>query len=252
MKADMDQKLKVEKDFHNQRFNNGDNRQSQKKYYWAVQDGANYFAQMVRDASKNSEVLEYGCGDTKSYLTYAPIAKKYDAIDISDIAIDRLNKENTHDHVKFHVMDAMNMDFDDNSFDLVHGCGIIHHLDIEKSMNEVSRVLKTGGKAIFWEPLGLNPVINLYRMITPSARTPDEHPLLPKDFRTIENYFLKVDIKFYGLTTLAAVPIRNKSIGKQSFKILSGIDQAIFKIPYAKNMAWYCVLTCTMPSDKNN
>src|SRR3546814_4334755 len=52
-----------------------------------------------------------------------------------------------------------------------------------------SRVLRPGGRAVFIEPLGLNPAIELYRRFTPSARTPDEHPLLRRDFRRFDAAF---------------------------------------------------------------
>ena len=98
---------------------------------------------------------------------------------------------------------------------------------------------------MFWEPLCLNTIINLYRFATPSARTPDEHPLLPRDFRIYNEYFSDIDIKFYGLSTLAAVPMRDTKVGKTSFKILSGVDSAIFMLPGLKYLAWYSLITCT-------
>src|SRR3546814_1101008 len=84
-------------------------------------------------------------------------------------------------------MNAEAMTFPDDSFDLVFGSGIIHHLDIDRAFGEIARVLRPGGRAVFIEPLGLNPAIELYRRFTPSARTPDEHPLLRRDFRSEEH-----------------------------------------------------------------
>src|SRR3546814_13775380 len=61
---------------------------------------------------------------------------------------------------------------------------------------------------LFRSPLGLNPAIELYRRFTPSARTPDEHPLLRRDFRRFDAAFGSTSCRFYGLATLAAVPFR--------------------------------------------
>ena len=47
------------------------------------------------------------------------------------------------------VMDAEQLDFPDNSFDLVYSHGVLHHTpDIERAIAEVHRILKPGGRAV--------------------------------------------------------------------------------------------------------
>ena len=58
------------------------------------------------------------------------------------------------------IMDCENLGFKDNSFDLIFGRAILHHLNLEKSSKEISRVLCKNGKAVFIEHLGMNPLIN--------------------------------------------------------------------------------------------
>src|SRR3546814_3139995 len=92
-----------------------------------------------------------------------------------------------------------------------------------------SRVLRPGGRAVFIEPLGLNPAIELYRRFTPSARTPDEHPLLRRDFRRFDAAFGSTSCRFYGLATLAAVPFRGRSEEHTSeLQSLMRISYAVF------------------------
>ena len=69
---------------------------------------------------------------------------------------------------------------------------------------EPERVLQPGGHAIFIEPLGHNPFINLYRKFTPTIRSEDEHPLLVKDLEMIKNLFPKVEVRYYYLASLLA------------------------------------------------
>ena len=69
-------------------------------------------------------------------------------------------------------MDAHHLDFPDESFDLVFGRAILHHLDFETAIKEVKRVLKRGGHAAFAEPLGDSPFAKLFRLLTPRAYTP--------------------------------------------------------------------------------
>jgi SAM-dependent methyltransferase len=237
-------RLARERQFHNQRFAGGDNREAQLKYYSAVEGGASRYRDRVAQLAAGADVLEYGCGDADNYQRLGPTAKSLLAIDISDAAINRLAAANPYAQVQFRVMDAMQLDMAAQSVDLVFGSGIVHHLDTERSAREVARVLRPGGHAVFWEPLGLNPLINLYRWLTPSARTPDEHPLVPRDFRILRRHFTSVETRYYGLTSLASVPLRATAIGAPLRKALAHVDSLLLSVPLVKQIAWYALIEC--------
>jgi len=76
----------------------------------------------------------------------------------------------------FYVMDAHQLSFDDSSFDLIVGFGILHHLNADVALKEIHRVLKPGGRVLLQEPLADNPLLKLFRVLTPKARTEDEEP----------------------------------------------------------------------------
>jgi SAM-dependent methyltransferase len=238
-------RLDSERAFHDKRYEDGESRTDQLKYYWAIDRGAHRFGDKIRSAAVDADVLEYGCGLYSQAGAFGPISKSFQAIDISDAAVRRLRAEHTAPNVKFDVMDAMNMTFADNSFDVVYGSGIVHHLDVEACAREVSRVLRPGGSAIFWEPLGYNPVINAYRWLTPSARTPDEHPLLRRDFDVLKKTFRTFDLDLFGLTSIAAVPLKDTSFGPAVRTVLSKVDDALFTLPGIKYLAWYSIIHCT-------
>jgi SAM-dependent methyltransferase len=82
--------------------------------------------------------------------------------------------ENSRVSPRFQLMDAHDLSFPDNYFDLVFGVAVLHHLNLEIAYAEIARVLKPNGLMIFVEPLNLNPVAKLVRHLTPHARTPDE------------------------------------------------------------------------------
>ncbi|WP_160112725.1 class I SAM-dependent methyltransferase [Mycobacterium sp. 3519A] len=227
-----------ERDFHNNMYALDVGRVAQAKYYWAVSDGVADYMRAYQQLAPGKDVLVYGCGDTREFLKLAPVVRSLHAIDISDQAIDRLKTENNHDNVHLHVMDAMNMTFPDDSFDLVFGAGIIHHLETAAAAREVARVLRRGGRAVFWEPLGLNPLINIYRRLTPDARSVDEHPLLGEDFAIMARYLQLDDVRYYGLSTLAAVPLRNTRFGTPLLNVGRWVDKALFTLPGVKRLAW--------------
>jgi SAM-dependent methyltransferase len=138
------------------------------------------------------------------------------------------------------------MTFADNSFDLVFGRGIIHHLDTDRSFAEIARVLRPHGTALFWEPLGHNLLLSLYRGMTPEARTPDEHPLLRADFDLAHRHFGDVALSFFGLTTILSVPFRDTRLGDAILGVASVVDRAMFRIPGMKWQAWYCLMEMRM------
>jgi len=239
--------LERERQFHNERFAE-DNREAQEKYYFAIKDCEDDMWKAVRAAAVGKRVLEYGCAKGERSFELAPIAARVDGIDISDVAIDMAAdraKAQAVENVCFTVGDAHDTPYDDNTFDVVFGSGIIHHLDTERSLQEINRILKPGGVAIFKEPLGCNVAINMYRMVTPAARTDDEHPLMPVDYRISRRVFGKAQWTFYGLLTLGAVPFRSLPIGGLALKVAAACDRVIALVPGLRWQLWYSLMVMT-------
>jgi len=90
---------------------------------------------------------------------------------------------------EFRLADAHNTGLPDNHFDFVYGVAILHHLDFPVALREIARITKPGGRILFIEPLRLNPVAQLVRLMTPKARTPDERPLGREELKIIDRYF---------------------------------------------------------------
>ncbi len=241
----MSDRLKREKEYHNKAFSEGV-RKPADKYYTIHAASLKKLNKTLEQYSKGKSVLEYGCGPGDNAFFLALHAAKLVAIDISDYAIKTATeraKQLYLTNTEFREMNAEELEFDDNSFDLVFGNSIIHHLDLDISFGEIRRVLKPGGKAIFYEPLGHNFFINHYRKATPEMRTEDEHPLLIDDINLAREYFDEVSVDFYHLSTLAAVPFRNSFIFKPFLKFLCGTDRLIFKmLPFMRKYAWFCIL----------
>lgn len=237
-------RLESEREFHDKRYQDGESRTAQLKYYWAIDEGAQVFGERVSKLAVGADILEYGCGLYSQAGALGPICKSFQAIDISDAAVQRMSETYKAPNVSFTVMDAMKLTFPDDSFDLIYGSGIVHHLDVESCAREVSRVLRPGGSAVFWEPLGYNPLINVYRWLTPNARTPDEHPLVAGDFKTLARAFQSVDIRLFGLTSIAAVPLRKTPAGTAVRNLLARLDDLVLRVPGVRNLAWYSVIHC--------
>ena len=152
------------------------------------------------------KILDYGCGLGDRSFEMAIFGHNITGIDLSSNYINLANSkkiERSFDNISFIEMDAHKLKFEDGVFDLVIGDGILHHLNFEQALIEVQRVLKKGGVAIFKEPLADNPLLKVFRILTPKARTVDEAPFTGKDLNKILNHNLW-DVKetyFCGLTS---------------------------------------------------
>jgi len=106
-------------------------------------------------------VLDFGCGLGEEAIYLAKLGAKVTAIDISEVGIDSLRRRAAYNDVDVRAL-QMRGDptaFANNTFDAVHGLGILHHVGIDAGLAEIHRVLKPGGIAVFLEPMGNSPVI---------------------------------------------------------------------------------------------
>lgn len=248
--SDEDRKQR-ERDFHNTRFSD-DNREEADKFYAIIGASVRKYRESVFGRCKGNRVLEYGCGQSQySAWLLERNAGEVVGIDLSDVAIGNLKKKaaSTGLHgAEYLVMDAEKLGFAAGSFDLICGRAILHHLNLDASLAEIARVLRNGGTAVFSEPLGHNPAINLYRRLTPALRTPDEHPLLMKDVAVLDRYFGKVEVYYYHFLGLAAVPFRRTAVFAALTRFLDGCDRVLFRLlPPLRRWAWAVVFVLSEP-----
>jgi SAM-dependent methyltransferase len=237
-------RLARERGFHNKRFGGAEERIGD-SFYFAAQPALTEYYRLVWEAAIAKDVLAYGCSKGQSSIEIARVAKHVTGIDISDIAIGQAVEEATRQgitNVTFRVDNAENMTLASESFDLVIGSGILHHLILERCLPQIRRVMRAGGKGIFLEPLGHNLAINLWRRATPEARTIDEHPLLRTDFEIVRKHFSKCNLQFFSLFTLASIPFRTTAAGFAIRAVGEQIDNLLLKLPGVKWHAWIVVM----------
>jgi SAM-dependent methyltransferase len=143
----------------------------------------------VRDIAEKT-ILDYGCGRGDKSLLYLARGAYVFGIDISVEYIEDAKESAkkagySENQFSFVAMDAHKLNFDDDFFDIVIGYGILHHLDTAIALDEIHRVLKPQGRLLLQEPLANNPLLRIFRFLTPYARTEDERPFSAKDIEMI-------------------------------------------------------------------
>jgi ubiquinone/menaquinone biosynthesis C-methylase UbiE len=209
-----------------------------KKYYNTVRVSEEFIDTWVSREVKGKVFLDYACGNGEKTI----FAAKAGAIlslgfDISAVSVQNAEKEALSQNLNnliFFQADAEATRLPDNSIDIILCLGMLHHLDLSYAFPEMRRVLKPGGKILAAEALNVNPLIRLYRRLTPSMRTDFEkaHILSLGDVKFARRFFDVTEIRYWHVVSYTA--------GKFPLllKPLEILDQVLQKIPYIQRLAW--------------
>lgn len=231
-----------------------------KDYFEACTAPENRFILKYMGDFRGKRLLDLGCGAGENSVYFAKRGALCVAVDYSpgmlEVALQLAAANSVH--IQGHVMNAMALDFSDNTFDFVYASNLLHHLTEPKiAIREMHRVLKPGGKACFWDPLRHNPIINMYRYIAKDVRTEDESPLDINIVNFVSSQFSKMTFDTFWLATLWIFLrfylienvdpnqerywkkiIREQGRLELEYKRLEKLDRLLKNIPLMKRFAW--------------
>ncbi|MBW4660843.1 MAG: class I SAM-dependent methyltransferase [Drouetiella hepatica Uher 2000/2452] len=205
-------------------------------------------------------LLDLGCGAGENSVYFATRGAHCVAADYSpgmvEVAL-KLARSNGVE-VEGKVVNAMAIDFPDNTFDIVYASNLLHHIpDPKVAIQEAYRVLKPGGTLCFWDPLKHNPIINIYRKIATEVRTEDETPLDIAIVHHVKSLFSKTSYDTFWIASLwiflqfyliervnpnqerywKKIILEQQRL-KPEYLFLEKLDIWVKKIPYLKRFAW--------------
>lgn len=225
-----------------------------------------FIVQKMGDVT-GKRLLDLGCGAGENSIYFAKKGAHCVAADYSEGMVEVAMKLAEINGVTIEgcTVNAMALDFPDNSFDIVYASNLLHHLpEPEKAIREMYRVLKPGGKACFWDPMKHNPVINVYRRMATEVRTEDETPLDINIVKLVKSLFSETAYDTFWLTSLwiflrfyliekvhpneerywKKIIIEQERL-KPEYSRLEGLDGWLKKLPLMKRLAWNLAVVAT-------
>jgi len=245
--GDLSERHEIEERFHDEKALRG----VRDFYSFGALDEADRFSREALGDLSGRSLLEIGCGDGEVTVLFAKAGARVTGIDISgemvSLARGRAGEAGVADRVKALRMSGEDLDFPDSSFDVIYGHSILHHLNLEISARHLERLLRPGGVAVFLEPLDFNPILNLFRLLTPGRRTPTEQPLRFDQLEEIGRRFSGWEHREFYLCALVAFVwyygIRNETMFRLTMNLFSPIDRIIFRLaPFLRRYAWVTVV----------
>ncbi len=214
--------------------------------------------------TQGRKILDCGCG-MGSLGVYLTMRGAYiEGFDISweMVKVARVNAEKNGVNAKcsFLCCSFENLPYREGSFDLAVGAYVLHHVDVERAMRELHRSLTPGGKAIFIETWGKNPLLvwaGKYlagRFGIAKYGTKYEHPITAADIKEMRKVFSEVYLEFpeFIFFKKAATNIfRWKKNLKFITDILVRMDNFVTQwFPSFNKYGYYCIIKLTKGDDK--
>jgi ubiquinone/menaquinone biosynthesis C-methylase UbiE len=157
-------------------------------------------------------ILDLGCGvhPTPVYFALAGAAHVY-ACDVSKSSLIYMEKlaDQLGLNTKVDLIQCAGekLPFPGESVDLIHGESVLQRLDRSSAAQELTQILKPGGKAGFKDPLGQNRLLEWVRDYIPykgkhGAKGTDR-PMVEEDLRQIATRFARSRWKGFNLCSMA-------------------------------------------------
>jgi 2-polyprenyl-3-methyl-5-hydroxy-6-metoxy-1,4-benzoquinol methylase len=202
-------------------------------------------------------LLDIGCGDGLNAVMFAKMGAHVTGLDVSSGAIQlarrRAEVNGVSERTTFICAPVENADLAPDSFDIVWGDAILHHVlaELELVLQHVARWCKPSGLILFSEPVNLANALRRLRSVIPihTDATPDERPLVRAELDLVNRYIPDLRLRHYGLFgRLDPFILTNFNYERSSMSrkvIVNGIDladYALLSLPLVKRLGGVCVM----------
>ncbi len=155
----------------------------------------------------DKSILELGCGGAEltRVIASAGHGRKVLALEVDKIQHAANQQITGLDNVEFALAGAQDIPAADNSIDVVFMFKSLHHVPqamMNKSFEEIARVLKPGGYAYISEPIfagEFNEVLRLFhdeQVVREAAFTATQNAVASAEFELVEQLFFNTPVRF--------------------------------------------------------
>lgn len=205
------------------------------------------YGEILKDnINSDSTVMDLCCGDGIHSINLGYLSNHVIATDIAEYSIEIAKlraKALNLNSIQFLKGDAEDVQFPNNSFDVVTCVGSISYVELEKFTAEVLRILKPGGRFIAVDSFNHNPIyrFNRYlhylqgnRSISTLNRMPRE-----KTLEYLEGQFQSLEKHYFGIFIFIAPFLSRVLGGTKAKKVIDNLDK---KISFLKKYSFKIVV----------
>lgn len=150
-----------------------------------------------------SRVLEIGCGTGMFTEMFAATGAEIVAVDVSSDLLERARQRNLpRDRVRLVCGRFEDVELPERC-DAAIGSSVLHHLDLDRALGNIHRLLTPGGRLSFAEPNMLNPQVFLERHPGPFGRL---FYYVSADETAFVRWRLATRLKQHGFTDVRITP----------------------------------------------
>lgn len=155
----------------------------------------------------NKQILELGCGSAEitRKIASAGSERQITALEVDEIAHQKNQQLTDLPNVSFKLSGAQSIPLEDESVDVVFMFKSLHHVPVElmdAAMQEIKRVLKTGGSAYISEPIfagEFNDILRLFhdeQKVREAAFNALKKAVDSGLFKLVEEVFFNASMRF--------------------------------------------------------
>ena len=201
---------------------------------------------------RGKRILELGAGTGGTSVMLAKHGASVTGIDLLPFRLveagGRAKEYGVADSVQFALMDAMQLAFEDNTFDFIISKSVLVFTDHGRAAQECYRVLKPGGKAVFIENMRNHPAVWLFRKFFIRYST-NLHYFSMADVKRFGGHFDRLEHREFHLLAVGALFWKNflpiPPLYQLKLRGLKTIDRGLLKLcPPLKRFCWITAMIC--------
>ena len=192
---------------------------------------------------RDTEVLDFGCGDGAVSVILARLGARVTAVDISpeliDVARQRAEVNGVADRIHFIERDITAAPLRANQFDFAVCNLVLHHVDLRSVVPLIVASLKPDGTVVVVEPIAFSPWLQRVRDRVPVDKraSPGERPLSEDEVNFVVNELVGPERTYFNLLgrVRRLFPNRHKtdtsySVTRACLFLLYGLDRLLLTV----------------------